>query len=379
VGKKHSSIFERRYSDMPALFEETALGSLVLANRFVRSATFEGLADEKGDCSGRLIDLYTSLAKGGVGLIITGHAYVRRDGQASPRQNGFYDESRTSGYRTLTEAVHKLGGKIAIQLSHAGVYAYTKQYGFRPVAVSENAVQTESEQRELSKPDIQELAADFAKAAQGAADAGFDGVQIHAAHGYLLSQFLSPLFNRRTDEYGGTVVKRARLLVEVVETIRERLGDDYPVLVKMNCSDFNEGGLRVEEAVGAAEMAQDAGVDAIELSGGLLTSRRYGPTRRGIDGPDKEAYFHNESKIFKSKLSIPLILVGGIRSYGVAEKLVGDEVCNLISMCRPLIREPDLINRWRLGDSFSSDCISDNRCFKPALHGDGVLCVHIEK
>ncbi len=355
---------------MSKLFKQTAIKSMVLSNRFVRSATYEGMATEDGAVTPRLINKMVELAKGDVGLIISSHAYVRPDGQAGLRQMGIYKDEFIPGLREMTEAVHDCGGKIVMQLSHAGRFSTGKMTGQTPLVVSEVPGK---ECHEITGRDIQELIAAFADGAGRAKDAGFDGVQMHSAHGYLLSQFLSPVFNRRMDAYGGVIENRSRIHMEVYRAIRETVGEDYPVLIKLNCSDFADNGLTLDESLQVACLLAGLGLDAIELSGGLLTSSKYFPSRVGIKAEEDEAYFSEEARHFKN-VGIPLILVGGIRSFSVAEHLVEDEVADYISMSRPLIREPDLINRWRSGDYSSSECISDNNCFRTLDSDKGVYC-----
>jgi 2,4-dienoyl-CoA reductase-like NADH-dependent reductase (Old Yellow Enzyme family) len=235
-----------------------------------------------------------------------------------------------------------------------------------------------SPRKEITAQDIREIVIAFADAARRAKSAGFDGIQIHSAHGYLLSQFLSPAFNRRQDNYGGNVGNRSRIHLEVYDAIRKAVGKDYPVLIKMNCRDFTEDGLNQEDSIQAASLLANAGIDAIELSGGLITGGKLSPSRPEISSEDKEAYFMEDAHAFKRQINIPLILVGGIRSFEVAERLLEDGVADYISMSRPFIREPGLINRWRAGDRRKAECISDNLCFRPGLKGEGIYCV-VEK
>jgi 2,4-dienoyl-CoA reductase-like NADH-dependent reductase (Old Yellow Enzyme family) len=223
--------------------------------------------------------------------------------------------------------------------------------------------------------DIHDLVGAYGRAAARARTAGFDGVQVHAAHGYLLSQFLSPFFNRRQDSYGGNAKGRAKLLMDIVREIRNSAGKDFPLLVKLNSRDFIQGGLDLEASLETARALQDAGVDAIELSGGTLLSGELSPSRRGIETVRDEAYFRDAAEAYRKKLRVPLILVGGIRSFEVADELVRKGITDYISMSRPFIREPALVRRWREGDRRQAACVSDNRCFKPALLGVGVYCV----
>lgn len=356
---------------MSKMFEQTAINSMVLSNRFVRSATWEGMAANDGAVTPGLVDTMVDLAKGGVGLIITSHAYVRPEGQAGPWQLGIYKDELIPGLRGMTKAVHDCGGKIVLQLAHAGRFAPGKLTGQTPLVVSEEPGKA---YHEITDQDIRELVAAFADGAGRAKAAGFDGVQIHSAHGYLLSQFLSPVFNRRRDAYGGDIQNRSRIHMQVYKAIREAVGDDYPVLIKLNCSDFIDNGLTLEDSLQVGRLLAGIGLDAIELSGGLLTNSKLSPSRFGIKTEEDEAYFKEEARHFKSAVGIPLILVGGMRSFSVAERLVEEGVADNISMSRPLIREPNLINRWQSGDRSRAKCISDNSCFKAAMSGNGVCC-----
>jgi len=361
------------------LFESSEINGMKLANRFVRSATWEGMAGLDGAVTPKLTDTMITLARGGVGLIITGHTYIRQDGQASPWQMGVYKDDLVPGLSGMTAAVHAAGGKIVMQLAHAGHFAPEKLTGRTPVVASDYEGLSRTPRKELTVRDIQDLVAAFADAAQRAKSAGFDGVQIHAAHGYLLSQFLSPIFNRRADGYGGSIENRARIIIEAIHAIRKMVGKAFPVLIKMNCRDFAENGLSLEDSIVAAGLLSDAGLDAIELSGGLLTGGKLSPSRPGIHAADKEAYFREALQVFRKRISIPLILVGGNRSIEVSEELVSEGTADYIAMSRPLIREPDLISRWKSGDRRRAACKSDNLCFGPGLEGKGIYCVTAER
>ena len=363
---------------MSRLFERSTINGMELSNRFVRSATWEGMATDDGAVTPALIDTMTALAEGGVGLIVTGHAYIRPEGQATPRQLGIYKDELISGLQEMTAAVHRCGGKIVAQLAHAGHFAPEKLIDQPPLVVTDYKGLADTPRKELTTPNIEEIIAGFADAARRARSAGFDGVQLHSAHGYLLSQFLSPIFNKRQDEYGGNLHNRTRIHLQVYRAIRKAVGDDYPILIKMNCRDFAENGMDLDDARQCATLWDGAGFDAIELSGGLLTGGKLSPSRPGINSEDREAYFKEEARDFKKDIHIPLILVGGIRSFHVAEKLVGDGSADYISMSRPFIREPDLIKRWKAGDRRKAACRSDNLCFRPGFVGKGIYCV-VEK
>jgi 2,4-dienoyl-CoA reductase-like NADH-dependent reductase (Old Yellow Enzyme family) len=378
VGGVHQII--GKAGTMAELFEVTEINSLKLKNRSVRSATWEGMAGEDGSCQSRLIDLMVALARGGVGLIISSHAYVCREGQASPWQLGIYGDELIPNLTKMTDGVHSYGGKIALQLAHAGCRAAFHLTGEEPLGPSAAENENGIACREMTNAEIRYTVEAFAKGALRAQKSGFDGVQIHAAHGYLLSQFLSPYYNKRTDDYGGPVQNRSRIVLEVLQAIRREVGDRFPVLIKMNSEDFVDNGLSIGEMVQVAGMLEKAGIDAIELSGGTGDSGKFVPVRPGkIGSEEDEVYYREAAKRYKEKVSVPLVLVGGIRSYSVAERCIRTGLADYISLSRPLIREPDLINRWKSGDAGKSTCLSDNRCFKPARGGEGLYCYTARK
>lgn len=360
---------------MSVMFETTEINGMTLPNRFVRSATWEGMAGEDGTCTPKLVKLMADLAEGAVGMIITSHAYVRKDGQAGPWQLGVYEDRLMDGLRRMTDTMHTHDSRVVIQLAHAGLFANPRLTGQMPLAPSSVEGFVKSPPKEMSQEAIRDITESFGEAARRAREAGFDGVQIHAAHGYLLNQFLSPAFNRRRDEYGGPAENRARAALEVLHRIREAVGNDYPVLIKMNCQDFLDHGLGLEDSLKIGALLEEGGLDAIELSGGTMVSGKLPPFWEGIKSEDKEAYFRDAAKAFKAQLRIPLILVGGNRSFSLAERLVHEGCADYISMSRPLIREPHLIKRWASGDRRKAACLSDNLCFGPAIAGEGITCV----
>jgi len=364
---------------MSILFETTEINGLVLKNRFVRSATWEGMAEDDGSVTGRLIETMVALAAGGVGLIISGHAYVERRGQAGRWQLGIYDDRLVDGLSQMVEAVHRSGGKIVAQLAHSGIWADPALTGTGPVAPSRVKGVTQHPIETLTPDAIAKVASAFSAAAGRAKDAGFDGVQLHSAHGYLLSQFLSPFFNRRTDRYGGDVKNRVRIHREVLRSVRHRVGTDYPVLIKINTGDFIDGGLELSDALAAGKQLAADGLDGIELSGGTGLSGKLSPIRTGIRKPSDEGYFQEAAAAFKNEMAIPVILVGGLRSFETAERIVDTGTADYISMSRPFIREPDLVNRWRSGSRSKATCLSDSRCFVPTRAGKGLYCVMDER
>ncbi len=364
---------------MKKLFESTIINGMNLPNRFVRSATWEGLATTDGAVTPRLIDRYLELVKGGVGLIVSSHTYVSKEGQATPWQLGVYKDELIQGLKELTCSVHKNGGKILLQLAHAGNYAEESLTTQPPLVVSNFEGLAETERQEITQDDIRKLIRAYTAAAERAKTAGFDGIQIHSAHGYLLSQFLSPVFNKRQDEYGGSIDNRVRIHLEIYQSVRKAVDNDFPILIKMNCGDFVENGLDITESIQIAKLIASAGFDAIELSGGFIKTGKLSPSRPGINSPAKEAYFQKYARKIKDEIAIPLILVGGMRSFEIAEQIILEGTADYISMSRPFIREPDLINRWKSGDRKKAKCISDNLCFKPGFEGKGVYCVTKER
>lgn len=361
--------------EAPDLFEATTIRGMVLPNRFVRSATWEGLAAPDGSSTPALNEMSCALARGGVGLIISGHAYVSAEGRAGQWQLAADSDEMKPGLADLAAAVHAAGGVIALQIAHAGLRGLSPGGGL-PLGPSVLETDEGRVGREMGPSDLAAVTLAFARAAARARDTGFDAVQIHAAHGYLLSQFLSPFFNKRTDAYGGSVRNRARLPIEVVEAVRGAVGPGFPVLVKMNSEDFLPGGLTVDHMLETAAMLAEAGIDAIELSGGTFLSGDKKSVRPGGAAREEpEAYYEAAAVRYKQTIPVPLMLVGGIRTFETAERLVAGGATDYISLCRPLIREPGLVNRWRSGDRRPSSCRSDNRCFVRGTKGEGVRCV----
>jgi 2,4-dienoyl-CoA reductase-like NADH-dependent reductase (Old Yellow Enzyme family) len=361
---------------MARLFESTSINTMGLKNRFVRSATWEALATEDGMTTEKLITVVAQLARGGVGLIISGHAYVSREGQAGPWQLGVYSDECLPGLSKMVETIHAIGGKIALQLAHAGLAAASRLSGLEPIGPSVVESESGPKGREMTDADMEAVRKAFAFAALRAQRAGCDAVQLHAAHGYLLSQFLSPFFNRREDAYGGDVEKRSKFVVEILKAIREAVGPVFPVFIKLNSEDFLPGGLTVDDMLQTSAILEETGIDAIEMSGGTFLSGRMNASRRGKPGPgEPEAYYETAARRYKEKIRVPLMLVGGIRTFETAERVVTDGVADYVALCRPFIREPGLVNRWKSGDRKPASCLSDSRCFKPALEGRGIYCV----
>ena len=364
---------------MSKLFEPTAINGMPIRNRMLRSATWEGMCEPDGRPTEKLRRCYLDLARGGIGLIITGYAFVRPEGKQLPGKMGIHTDRFEADFRRLTEAVHSADASVAIQLVHAGGQTIARTAGRQPLAPS--AVQVDQYKElpaEMTARQIADVIDAFGQGAERARQWGFDGIQLHAAHGYLINQFLSPLTNRRRDDYGGSLDNRCRFLMAVYENVRRAVGEDFPVMAKLNGSDNLPGGLDVQDALYAARKLDAAGIDAIEISSGTPGSGKKGPIRDRITKPEREAYNLSLAGHFKAEVACPVMVVGGMRSYGTAEKAVEQDGLDYVSFCRPLIREPDLAARWQKGDRRPAACISCSGCFKPGLNEGGIYCI-VEK
>jgi 2,4-dienoyl-CoA reductase-like NADH-dependent reductase (Old Yellow Enzyme family) len=357
------------------LFSPIKIGSIEIPNRFVRSATHEFMAEPDGMPTGRLARLFEKLAEGEVGLIITGHAYVHPLGKASPGQTGIYDNRFVDALRPIPRAVHATATKIFLQIAHAGRQTKPKIAGGTPVSPSpvyDPSVKLEP--KELTGDEIRGLIADFIAAARRAKEAGFDGVQLHMAHGYLLSSFISPHVNRRTDEWGGSPENRARMALDIVRGIKVANGRDFPLIVKLNSTDFLPAGLKIEDAIDVAKRLESNGVDGIEVSGGMAESGR-GSVWTGLRAEEDEGYFVESAARIKAAVRVPVFGLGGNRTFAAMERFVREGKIDLISMSRPFIREPYLVRKFREGIIAKSECISCNKCFNPR----GISCAELRK
>ncbi len=386
---------------MSILFEQASIGNVTLKNRIIRSAFMENMADQAGMPTDDTLRLYERLARGGAGLIITGMAYVNRAGKGQLLQHGIDTDEKIAAWRRITDSVHLLGGKIAMQIVYCGRQANPKALdGARAAAPSAMPnLFYFSRSRAMTVDEIVRTISDFGDAAARVKAAGFDAVQIHAAHGYLISSFLSPLTNRRRDEWGGDPGRRFRFLAEVYRSARKAVGPDFPILCKMNANDFTWNGLTPHESFPAAQRLAEMGLDALEISGGIFEtflhiSRGGMPMDiAGLDRnpvvrqcllmvfrlqkmfiPFKEAYFLPYAAKLKPTLKIPLILVGGIRTPETAERILETGAADFVSMARPLVREPDLPNKWLSGKRAAAQCTSCNRCGAEEDRGNKAKC-----
>jgi 2,4-dienoyl-CoA reductase-like NADH-dependent reductase (Old Yellow Enzyme family) len=353
------------------LFEPYKIAKLELRNRWVRSATWDATAaDSSGAATDKSVALYRELGKGGIGLIVSGYAFVSSPhGKANPGQYGVYSDDMIPGLRRVVEAVHQGGAKIALQIVHAGINSgYLAGRGVMLMAMSRMPELSRSH-REMTDEEIEGIISDFAAAAVRGREAGFDAIQLHGAHGYLMSQVESPLFNKRTDRWGGSAENRRRFHLEVIRRIRKSIGTGFPLLIKFGVQDDREGGLSLNEGLETARQMVAEGIDAIEVSAGVGQS-----AQATKEGEPERWYFHERTAAVKKAVAVPVIAVGGIRSLGMAKSIVDRGDADLISMCRPFIREPGLLVRWRRGDSAPAKCISCNRCFPIVSRGEPLEC-----
>ncbi|HIJ60509.1 MAG TPA: NADH:flavin oxidoreductase [Nitrospirae bacterium] len=359
------------------LFEPLKIGTLEVKNRIIRSATYEKMADEDGFVTDQLIDFYKQLALGGAGLIITGNALVDISGYSAPKQICIHNDFYIDGLKRLVDKVRSFGAKIAIQLVHGGRQCFpfllAGKEAIAPSSVYDPSINVTP--RAMTDDEIWQIIYAFSNSARRAMIAGFDAIQLHGAHGYLISSFLSPHTNQRDDYWGGDEERRFHFVEELYKATRSEVGDGFPIFIKLNGDDFLPKGLKIDESLRIGKRLQYLGINAIEVSGGMYESKG-SVIRAKIDSEGKEAYFKEYSIRFKSELSIPIILVGGIKSKNVAEKMITDGYADAVSMSRALIREPNLPNKFMEGKE-KADCISCNGCTR-FLKLDYVRCVEKE-
>lgn len=371
--------------------EPKKIGPMTIKNRFVRSATYEKRAAEDGTVTDELIQFYKTLAEGGIGLIITGLAYINSSGQALPKQTAVDRDDIIPGLSKIADIIHNYGDgcKAVAQIGHCGRETYFVDNPIDPSGIREPM--TNAQPREMTIEEIEETIEAFAQATRRVKEAGFDGVQFHAAHGFLLSEFLSPHTNKRKDKYGGNTENRIRIVKNIYKRSVELIGKNFPILIKMNVSDLIRGGMDLNESKKIAEQLSKLGFAAIETSSGmweaaLLSQEELGwipamspEARINILSKDKEAYHLPYAREIKKLINIPLILIGGIRSLDVIEEILAEGSADFVSLSRPLIREPDLPNKWLTGSGENTcECISCNGCYA-SVTMDRVHCTQKEK
>lgn len=345
---------------MKKIFEEARIGGILSKNRIIRSATQEGLAVDDGQIGEELISVYKSLAEGGVGIIITSMVGVDENSRVFPLMMKSYDDSFISGLKKIVKNAHDNNCKIVVQLAHNGIKA-NPDNGSNPFAPSDMKF-SEKDAKGMTKEDIDNLIESFALAALRCKEAGADGVQIHGAHGYLLSEFLSPYFNQRSDEYGGSISNRARIIFEIYDAIRTKVQTDYPVWIKINSEDFVDNGLSHDESLWVCKELDKRGINGIEVSGGIGISAKSAPTRI-TSKKNEKGTFSDYALTIADSVNTSVISVGGYRTPDMIENWLNKGKLQAFSLCRPLICEPDLPNAWKNNDMRKAKCVSCNKCF----------------
>jgi 2,4-dienoyl-CoA reductase-like NADH-dependent reductase (Old Yellow Enzyme family) len=354
------------------------IGGLVLKNRLIRAATSETMATDSGDATDGLVRLYSDLARGGAGLIITGHIYVELRGKYEPRQLGLDHDDRIAPLACVTQAVHQHGGRIFAELSHAGSQSLIPDIVPLAPSIVPNAIFARPPVA-MSDAEVEKIVADFGAAAARAQHAGFDGIHLHAGNGYLLSQFNSPYANRRSDRWGGDLERRSRFIREVYRAVRRATSADFPITARLGVADVVDGGLTLPDGLAIARQLAADGLHALEVTYGVMTSYRQnirpyagtgrwraladGMLHRGFSRPVPEAYYRPLASAAKAAVDIPVILVGGLRSTQMMNDIVRSRDADFLAMARPFIREPDLVNKITAGRRGSVDCVSCNICF----------------
>jgi len=378
------------------LFDESTISGISVKNRIIRSATHDGLADENGAPDKKLISKYVNLAKNEVGCIITGYAAVSKNGVSPyPRMMKIYDDSVIDKYKELTDAIHKHCTPVILQIAHCGRQTSSKAIGMQKVAPS-NVLHTfyPDKSKVLSDDEIYSIIDDFVSASVRAEKAGFDGVQLHGGHGYLLHDFLSPYGNRRKDSWGGSLENRCRIVELIIKGIKEKT--KLPVWIKLSAEDNRKGGMNIESSVEICKRLEEAGCDAIEVSCGTVQDGMN--TMRSELMPMNAVFKYREpcasfpkllnkialpaanlinplikqpkplenfnvenSAEIKKNVTIPVISVGGIHKKEDMENILREGKADFISMCRPFICEPDLAKKLKKGQ-LQAKCIMCNYC-----------------
>ncbi|MDR1490083.1 MAG: NADH:flavin oxidoreductase [Desulfovibrio sp.] len=352
---------------MKKMFEPSSVGGLSLRNRFIRSATFEYVYDnENNTFADKLLPMYEKLASNGVAAIITGMVGVDENSRAASVMVKAYGSSFVPELAKVVAAVHVLGTKLIVQINHCGQKAGQIDGGGSLLGPCDTKNAQGSPVKGMNPEQIRSVAASFAETAVRCKEAGADAVQIHAAHGYLLSEFLNPYFNKRADEYGRGIEGRARIVFEVYDAVREAVGKDYPVWIKINSRDLTEPSITPEEFRWVCAELDKRGIDAIEVSGGAAVSPESASTPF-IKKEEDEGFFGREALEVAETASASVISVCGYRTPAVIEQWLNKGKIDAISMCRPLISEPDLIGCWERGDMRKARCVSCSKCFTPEL------------
>ncbi len=350
------------------ILKESKIKNQKLKNSFIRAATWENMADEGGNITEKLFSLYEELAKGGVGSILTSYAHVTEEEKPISGMIAFYDDKFIEQHKKLVEICHSYNTKIFLQAAYGGSMTNLDPPSkkiFAPSAVKNEM--TGITPIEMTKDDIKYLRQKFVDSAIRAEKSGYDGIQIHSAHGYTLSHFLSGDYNIRTDEYGGSIENRVRFLCEIIKSVKTVVSDDFIVMVKINSEDFTEKGLTQEESLEVCKMLEKIGIDAIEISGSNNSSKFTNDNNlvcsRTKIRKDVDSYFAEFAVKASNEIKVPIILTGGNRNLKLMEKMYNESNIALFGISRPLVSEANLIDLWSKNPDYTPKCVSCNMCF----------------
>ena len=383
---------------MSILFTQANIGNMELPNRMIRTASHEGLADSMGRPTDEQFEFYRGFVEGGIGLVITGYAGIMQSGKSALYHMTMIDSDELIPYhQKLVDRIHQIGGKIVLQIAHCGRQTWSSETGEPLLAPSPIKCGFYREKPdEITEEQIHTVINSFAESARRVKEAGYDGVQVHGAHGYLLSTFLSRHSNKRKDQWGGSAENRFRIVGETLKAVRRAVGEGYPVLIKLNTYERARKGIKPEDCVQFARMVEETDCcDAIELScgtneGGFIMARgkfptkaifkymrpycKYNPVVKFLlkiflipfvklkDPPFSEGYNLDTAAKVKQAVSLPVITVGGMRSKNLTEEAIEKGKTDFVSMARPLILEPDLPNKFKAGISEKALCDNCNQC-----------------
>ncbi len=337
---------------MARLLTPLKMGNLQLKNRLVMPPMATSKAGLSGEITSLLLRYYDEKTRDGCfGMVITEHSFISADGKASLHQISSADDSMISGLRQLSDVIHDNGSSAILQLNHAGSGTKEAVIGSNPIAPSAAINPSKPDLElpcELKGDDIQRILSDFTSAALRGKQAGFDGVEIHSCHGYLLNQFLSPLTNKRNDKYGGNIKGRILVHLEVLRSVRNVVGNNFPILFRLGATDNMDGGLSLEDCITVAKELEKEGADMLDISGGMC--------RYTVPDIEKTGYFIKQAKAVKDAVSIPVIVTGGIRTLEQAELLLKSNVSDLIGIGRPIFNDSNWIKHAMNNFNSETDC-----------------------
>jgi 2,4-dienoyl-CoA reductase-like NADH-dependent reductase (Old Yellow Enzyme family) len=372
------------------IFEPVFLENMEFKNCFVMAAAADNLTGEGGKVTEAHINRLVELAEGDVGLIIPGGVGINDRARSGPNTPNMDRKNAVKEYKNLTKRLHECGAKIAIQLVHSGIWTSHYQNSLNKEAIgaydiplntpylNEGLLPSPGKFHAATEEEIINLIDAFAEAAYKGKKAGFDACEIHAAHDSLLAQFLSPITNKRNDEWGGSLEKRAHIHFEIGEAIKNKLGDDFLLIIKLGLKDGVTGGTKLEEGLKAAEIVSNSGYDIIEVSLGLQGGKLKETVFKPIP-PEGMGNYHDWCRKLKKKVNIPIIQTGGLKSPADIQKIISQNHADMIGMCRPFIREPGLVKRWQEGNLEDAECIRCNKCVFALGKGMPLDCYVEEK